>query len=198
MASAVCTHALGRKLGKLTRFLLILENTKNSLRVIMFTLWLFTDTCIPKGKVHVKLILCLTKHRSMKPYWAESRHTSHTLGPGTRWRWVVSLTPRPLYPQGKSTCYPLNRRVSGGQSRSGRGGEEKNFQTMPGIEQPPPPNHPACRPALYHWDIPAFLWVICCKITSILQFSQYRMAWNYSHDDCLCLKAWSAFRLKWN
>jgi hypothetical protein len=52
----------------------------------------------------------------------------------TRWRWVVSFTPRPLYPQGKSPWYPLDRRLGGLQSRSGRSGEEKNSQPMPGIE----------------------------------------------------------------
>jgi hypothetical protein len=53
---------------------------------------------------------------------------------GTRWRWVVSFTPRPLYPQGKSPLYPLDRGLGGPQSRSGRGGEEKNFQPPPEIE----------------------------------------------------------------
>jgi hypothetical protein len=32
---------------------------------------------------------------------------------GTSWRWVVSFTPRPLYPRGKSPRYPLNTRLSG-------------------------------------------------------------------------------------
>jgi hypothetical protein len=31
-------------------------------------------------------------------------------------------------PQGKSLWYPLDRRLGGPQSRSGRGGEEKNSQ----------------------------------------------------------------------
>jgi hypothetical protein len=44
---------------------------------------------------------------------------------GTRWRWVVSFTTRPLYPQGKIPWYPLYRRLGGPQSRSGHGGEEK-------------------------------------------------------------------------
>jgi hypothetical protein len=43
-------------------------------------------------------------------------------------RWVVRFTPRPLYPHGKGPCYPLDRRLSGPQSRSGHGGEEKNSQ----------------------------------------------------------------------
>jgi hypothetical protein len=41
---------------------------------------------------------------------------------GTRWRWVVSFMLRPLYPQGKSLLYPLDRKLGGPQSRSGRGG----------------------------------------------------------------------------
>jgi len=32
---------------------------------------------------------------------------------GNRWRWVVSSTPRPLYPQGKSPWYSLDRRLGG-------------------------------------------------------------------------------------
>jgi hypothetical protein len=47
---------------------------------------------------------------------------------------VVSFTPRPLYPQGKSPWYSLDRRLGGPQSRSGRGGEEKNSQPSPGFE----------------------------------------------------------------
>jgi hypothetical protein len=38
-------------------------------------------------------------------------------------RWVTSFTSRPLYPQGKSRWYPLDRRLSGPQSRSGRSGD---------------------------------------------------------------------------
>jgi hypothetical protein len=74
---------------------------------------------------------------------------------GTRRRWVVSFTPRPLYSQRNSPWYPLNRRLGGPQSVwsqcrrkkfpdparirtliqpavSGRGGEDKNFRpTLP-------------------------------------------------------------------
>jgi hypothetical protein len=43
----------------------------------------------------------------MKAYWA-----SGGIGPlipvhGTRWRWVVSFTPQPLYPLGKNPSQPL-------------------------------------------------------------------------------------------
>jgi len=49
---------------------------------------------------------------------------------GSRLRWVVSFTPRPLYTQGKSLWYLLDRRLGGPQSLSGRGGEEKNSQPL--------------------------------------------------------------------
>jgi hypothetical protein len=49
---------------------------------------------------------------------------------------VVSFTPRPLYLQAKSPWYPLDRRLGGLQNRSGRGGEEKNSQPLPGLEPP--------------------------------------------------------------
>jgi len=43
---------------------------------------------------------------------------------------VVSFTPLPLYPQGKIPWYPLDRRLGGPQSLSGRGGEEKQLITF--------------------------------------------------------------------
>jgi hypothetical protein len=46
---------------------------------------------------------------------------------------VVSFTPRLLYPGGNGFRYPLDRRLGGRQSRSGRCGEEK-IVVMPGIE----------------------------------------------------------------
>jgi hypothetical protein len=46
---------------------------------------------------------------------------------GTRSRWVVSVKPRPLYPQGKSLRYPLVRRLGGLRGRSGLFGVEKNL-----------------------------------------------------------------------
>jgi hypothetical protein len=44
--------------------------------------------------------------------------------------------PRPLYPQGNSPWYPLDRRLGGPQIRSVLGGEEKNSQPLPGLEPP--------------------------------------------------------------
>jgi hypothetical protein len=58
----------------------------------------------------VKLSLCLTKHHAMKTYWeAEVQlHAANSFIPG-----------------GKKPWYPLERRLSGPQSRCGRCGEEK-------------------------------------------------------------------------
>jgi hypothetical protein len=39
-------------------------------------------------------------------------------------------------PTGKNLWYPLDRRLGGPQSRSGRGGEEKNPQLLPELEPP--------------------------------------------------------------
>jgi hypothetical protein len=53
-------------------------------------------------KVKLKLSLYLTEHHAMKGYWRSVGVASRILDLGTRWRWVVNFTPRPLYPQGKS------------------------------------------------------------------------------------------------
>jgi hypothetical protein len=94
-----------------------------------------------KGK-KVKLFLCLTKHHAMKTYWGVEVYLHAFFELDTRWRCMVSCTPWPLYPQGKSPWYPLYRRLDGPQIRSGHGGEEKNSQPPPGIE-PLNPDRPA-------------------------------------------------------
>jgi hypothetical protein len=51
----------------------------------------------------------------MKTYWGSGGIGPHILNFGTRWGRVVSFSP----------CYPLDRRLGGPQSRSGRSGEGK-------------------------------------------------------------------------
>jgi hypothetical protein len=61
----------------------------------------------------------------MKAYWGSGGIAPRILDLGTRWSWVVSFTPRSLYPQGKRPWYPLGRSLDGHQSRFGCGGKEK-------------------------------------------------------------------------
>jgi hypothetical protein len=67
----------------------------------------------------------------MKAYWGSGSTVPRILELDTRWRWVVSFKPQPLYSQGKSPWYPLDRSLGGPHSRSGRDGEEKNSQPPP-------------------------------------------------------------------
>jgi hypothetical protein len=68
---------------------------------------------------------------------------------GTRWRWVVSFTPRPLYTQG---------RAPGTLWIGGWVGPRVGLDTVWKRRIPAPtgnwtPHHPARSPALYHWAI---------------------------------------------
>jgi hypothetical protein len=49
----------------------------------------------------------------MKAYWGMEVYLRSLFDLGTRWGWVVSLTPRPLYLQGESPFNPLDRRLGG-------------------------------------------------------------------------------------
>jgi hypothetical protein len=84
-------------------------------------------------KIKVKLSLCLTnwalRHEDLR---GTGCIDPRFLDVGTSCRWVVSLTPRTLYPR-----YPLERRLDGPQSRSGRRVEEKILDTT-GSRTPTP------------------------------------------------------------
>jgi len=47
----------------------------------------------------------------MKMYWWGGDIAPRIPNLGARWRWVVSFTPRLLYPRGKNNRYPLDRWV---------------------------------------------------------------------------------------
>jgi hypothetical protein len=76
----------------------------------------------------------LAVHHAMEAYWGRWCISPCILDLRTRWRWVVSFTPRSLYPQWKSPWHLFYRRLDGSQSRSGRVGEEKKSQPLPGFE----------------------------------------------------------------
>jgi hypothetical protein len=129
--------------------------------------FIYWNVCsIPiKVKVKVKLPLCfLTEHHAMKAYWGSGGIAPRILNLGTRWRWVVSFTPRPLYPQGKNASYSSDGRLDGPQSRSGRGGEEKNSQPLPRLE--PPINQPVAQ--RYIAELSRVFVVFLCKTFLII------------------------------
>jgi hypothetical protein len=76
----------------------------------------------------------------------EQKYSSIFLDLGTRWRSVVSFTPRLLYHRAKRPHYPLDRRLGGPQSQSGRHGEEIDFLLLPAIEPLPFSLHPVAIP----------------------------------------------------
>jgi hypothetical protein len=80
--------------------------------------------------VKVNLSLGLSKHHAIKTYLGSVGIAPRILNIGTRWRRVVSFMPHQLYLGGKSPHYPLDRKVGGPQSRSGRGGEEKTISHL--------------------------------------------------------------------
>jgi hypothetical protein len=57
----------------------------------------------------------------------------------------VSFTRLPLYLLGNSPMYPLDKRLGGPQSRSGRSGKEKSLASC----RESNPDRPARRPSLY-------------------------------------------------
>jgi hypothetical protein len=93
---------------------------------------------ISKGKVKdkVKLSLWFNWAPCYNGILGSGGRAPRTLDLDTKWRWVVSFTPRPLYSQGKNPSYLLDMRLGGPYSCSGRGDEEKNFQPLPGLEPP--------------------------------------------------------------
>jgi hypothetical protein len=88
--------------------------------------------CLHKGKS--KEVVPVPKHHSMKTYWGVEVQLHVFYDLGTRWRWMVSFTPRPLYPQGDSPRYPFDRRLGGALSRYVHGVRWKNSQPRPGFE----------------------------------------------------------------
>jgi hypothetical protein len=56
------------------------------------------------------------------------------LNRGTRWSWMIGLSPRLLSTRRKEPLYPLNGRLYGLQSQSWLFGEEKYLLRLPGFE----------------------------------------------------------------
>jgi hypothetical protein len=74
---------------------------------------------------------------------------------GTRWECMVSFTPQPFYPRGKSLRHPLNRRLGASHSQTGRFGKEKISYSagiwIPGRPVVSPVNTPIMLSPLLTW-----------------------------------------------
>jgi hypothetical protein len=70
----------------------------------------------------------------MKAYWRSGgiAHTHSLISALDGGEWSASLPGR--FTPKERALYPLDRRLGGFQSLSGRGGDEKNSQPLPGIE----------------------------------------------------------------
>jgi hypothetical protein len=82
-------------------------NTVGTLRII---------SCITQLHWIVVTVLFLIQDHAMKTLAKWRYSSTHSFDLDTRWKWVVSFTPRPLQPQGKSPWYPLDRKLGGPQS----------------------------------------------------------------------------------
>jgi hypothetical protein len=70
----------------------------------------------------------------MKAYWGSGGLALLILRPLQNMEVSGQFHAPAALPQGKGPWYPLDRRLGGPQSRSGRGGEEKNSRPLPRIE----------------------------------------------------------------
>jgi hypothetical protein len=68
--------------------------------------------------------------------WGSGCIDPHFLDISTNWRWMVSFTTLLLYPQGNSPQYPLDRRLSRPQSRSGRHEDKNSWPYWDSISDP--------------------------------------------------------------
>jgi hypothetical protein len=85
----------------------------------------------------VNLSLCLHNHAALnEDVWGSGCIDPYFLDLDSSWRWIVSFTPRSLYPRGKSLRCPLDRSLGG--PRSGlEDVEKREFLTLPGLELRP-------------------------------------------------------------
>jgi hypothetical protein len=97
---------------------------------------------------------------------------------------VVSFTPLQLYLQGKSPRYTLDRRLSGPQSRSGDGVEEKNSQPTPGFE-PRSSNCPARSQSLYRLSYADCKYIILLIVECTYEAHEVDVIKHMSDFKCL-------------
>jgi hypothetical protein len=109
-----------------------LQSYTESIQHVPYPLYRTTYMLICKVKLSLRFNLA-PRHEGVL---GNEHIAPRILNIGTGWRWVVSFTSQSLYPQGNSPWYPLYKSLGGAQSRSWRGGEEKNSQPLLRLEPP--------------------------------------------------------------
>jgi hypothetical protein len=139
-------------------------------------------------KVKVKLCLCLTKHHAMKAYVGNGGIAPRILDLGTRWRWVISFTPQPLYPQERT---PGIHWIGGWVSpRAGLDAGVRRKIPSPYRDSNPPP--PIIQPVSQQYTTE--LSRICCCYTSLTILesrAQIRQTYTKVYPKVSGLAAWS-------
>jgi hypothetical protein len=95
----------------------------------------------------------------MKAYWGVEVYHLALFDLGTEGGEWSASRPGRFTPRERAPFYPLDRRLGGPQSRSGRGGEEKNSQPPPAIE-PEYTDRPAHIPVSIPSELSRLLFVI--------------------------------------
>jgi hypothetical protein len=80
----------------------------------------------------------------------EGNYSSIVFNLGTRRKWVVCFTARPLQPQEKGLRYPLEGRLGGHQSLFGRRGDWKNLLTLTQSKCDRPVHRPSLYPSMFY------------------------------------------------
>jgi hypothetical protein len=101
----------------------------------------------------------------------EWMYNPHFLDLGSRWRWVVSITSRPLFYRLKNPRYPLDTRLGGPQSRCGRHGEEKILDPT-GIRTPTPRSSSLRYPGSYK-----YMYHVTLKVHPAMLSAESANAW---------------------
>jgi hypothetical protein len=74
----------------------------------------------PGGFCHYNPLCCfsMSVYSGYTLIWGSGGIAPHILNLSTKWRWVVSFTPKLLCPQGQSRQYPLDSGLGGPQNQS--------------------------------------------------------------------------------
>jgi hypothetical protein len=94
-----------------------------------------------RREVEIKFVL-ISQALRHEGVWRSGCIDPHIHDLGTSWNSIVTFTSLSFYARGKTTQYPLDRRLCKPQNRSGRRGEEKILEpTWTRTPTPLPSNH---------------------------------------------------------